>query len=141
MIETDVQLLKDELSHLRQEVQKLSDQVGQLAQQRPMIVNEHPNIVQIERVQGGEPMIRGKYVPVSVIVALIQYGQTPEEIVTDYEGDLTLAEIYDALSYYYSHQAEIESYLAEHKQARATILELDAQRQERRRQRQNEQRR
>jgi uncharacterized protein (DUF433 family) len=124
MIETDVQLLKDELSHLRQEVQKLSDQVGRLARQRPMIVNEHPNIVQIERVQGGEPMIRDKYIPVSVIIAFIRQGRTPEEIIADYSRQLTLTDVYDALSYYHAHQEEIDSYLRAHENALATVSEI-----------------
>jgi uncharacterized protein (DUF433 family) len=75
----------------------------------------YPNIVRIDGVQGGEPMIRNKFVTVSTIVALIQYGQTPEQIVSDYDGRLTLADVHGALSYYYSNQAEIEGYLTAHR--------------------------
>jgi uncharacterized protein (DUF433 family) len=76
-----------------------------------------PNIVRIDGVQGGEPMILDKYVPVSVIVAFVQYGQTPEEIVKDYAGRLTLANVHVALGYYYAHQEEIDGYLAAHQAA------------------------
>jgi len=63
-------------------------------------------------------MIRDKYVTVTIIVALVQYGQSPEEIVNDFDGRLTLADVHTALSYYYANQDEIDGYLSAHQTAR-----------------------
>ncbi len=40
------------------------------------------------------------------IILLFQSGKDPEEIASIHR--LTLAQVYDALSYYYDHQREIE---------------------------------
>jgi len=50
---------------------------------------------------------------VSVIVGHIRLGESPESIVRSVLPHLTLAQVYDALSYYYDHQDEIEAELAE----------------------------
>lgn len=84
----------------------------------------YPSIVRIDGVQGGEPMVRDKYVTVTIVVALIQCGQTPEEIVSGYDGRLTLADIYGTLSYYYAHQEEIDGYLTAHRAALEEAAQL-----------------
>jgi uncharacterized protein (DUF433 family) len=114
----EVREIKTELSSVRQELERLADRVDRLAfHPRHVPDPAYPNIVRIEGVQGSEPMIRDRYVPVSVIVALVQYGQTPQEIVGSYNGRLTLANVHGALSYYYDHQEEIDGYLAAHQAA------------------------
>jgi uncharacterized protein (DUF433 family) len=57
--------------------------------------------------------IKGKGFKVRILVEFIQAGATPEQLTQDY--DLTLAEIHAALSYYYDHQAEIDSQIADGK--------------------------
>jgi len=118
MIGGEVQEIKTELISVRQELRRLTEKVEWLMS-RPHHVPDptYPNIVRIDGVQGGEPMIRNKFVTVTTIVALIQYGQTPEQIVGDYDGRLTLADVHGALSYYYSNQVEIEGYLTAHRAA------------------------
>jgi uncharacterized protein (DUF433 family) len=64
-------------------------------------------------------VIKGTRVTVSDIVGYLQLGETPESIVHDILPQLTLAQIYDSLSYYHDHQAEIEQILAENNETRA----------------------
>lgn len=57
-------------------------------------------------------MIRGSRVAVSDIVGYLQVGETPESIAQDILPHLSLAQIYDALSYYHDHYDEIEAQLS-----------------------------
>jgi uncharacterized protein (DUF433 family) len=83
----------------------------------PEIPTAHPHIIRIPGVQGGEPVVRGVIKTVRGIVELTRMGQTPQEIVDDFGDGLTLAHVYDALSYYYDNQEEMEQIFAEHKAA------------------------
>lgn len=71
----------------------------------------HPYVTQTEGVQGGKPVIAGTRTPVRSIVFYHKMGETPEEISEKYPH-LTLAQIYDALSFYYDHREEIDRDLA-----------------------------
>lgn len=68
----------------------------------------HPYVTQKEDIQGGKPIIVGTRTPVRSIVFYHKMGDTPEEILDKYPH-LTLAQIYDALSYYYDHKEEIDN--------------------------------
>ena len=70
---------------------------------------EHHYIVRNDDILGGEPIIVGTRVPVRAIVELWRLGIAPEEIST-HLSHLTLAQVFDALSYYADHQAEIQQY-------------------------------
>lgn len=59
----------------------------------------------------GEPVVIGAKTPVRAIVELWRLGIPPEEI-PSHLPHLTLAQIFDALSYYTDHQAEINEYIA-----------------------------
>lgn len=69
---------------------------------------DHPHITQTPGVCGGRPVVRGTRIPVKVLVRYHQMGYTSTEILSGHTG-LTPAQLYDALSYYYDHQAEIEA--------------------------------
>lgn len=72
----------------------------------------HPYITRHRDYCGGEPIIKDTKFPVrSVVAYVLRQGVTPEELVALFPH-LTLAQVYDALSYYYDHQAEIERDLA-----------------------------
>src|SRR3990172_47523 len=120
---TETTRLQSELRNLRAEVRALKEQVAQYPANPPM-ATDHPHIVRIEGVQGGEPIIRGAYVTVRGIVELTKQGQTPKQIVKEHEPLLSLAQVYDALSYYYDHSAEIETYIREHEEALARAAKL-----------------
>ena len=69
---------------------------------------KHPYIVSHPDYCGGSPVIIGTKFPVrSVVNYVIKQGITPEELVNEFKH-LNLAQIYDALSYYYDHQARID---------------------------------
>lgn len=117
-VEIDAQRIYGELSQLREAVQSLRDRIEFFEQKaHSSIRTEHPHIVRIEGVHGGRPTIWGTGVSVQTIVEQMQLGRTPQQIVEDFDGVLTLAQVYDALSYYYEHENEIEQYIAENREA------------------------
>lgn len=72
---------------------------------------EHRYIVRDDGILCGEPIVTRTRTPVRAIVELWRLGVTPEEIPT-HLPHLTLAQVFDALSYYADHQAEIEAFIA-----------------------------
>ncbi|MDP2754211.1 MAG: DUF433 domain-containing protein [Nitrospirota bacterium] len=75
-------------------------------------VTEYRYIVRDEKILGGEPIIRGTRTPVRAVVENWRLGLSPEEIVI-HMPHLTLAQIFEALSYYSDHQEEINNYIKE----------------------------
>lgn len=70
-------------------------------------VRSHPYVERKKTTCGGRPVIRGTRFPVSSIVWNHKLGLTIEEMLREFPF-LTPAQVHDALSYYYDHQAEIE---------------------------------
>lgn len=64
-------------------------------------------ITRVPEINGGRPIIKGTRTPVKTIVGYYRMGLSAEEIL---EGlpHLTPAQIFEALSYYHDHAAEIE---------------------------------
>jgi uncharacterized protein (DUF433 family) len=60
---------------------------------------------------GGRPTIRGTRVLVQTIVGYYKLGLTVDEMLAGLPH-LTAAQVFDALSYYHDHQAEIEAEIA-----------------------------
>lgn len=72
----------------------------------------HPHIVGRRGFCGGSPVIAGTKFPVrSVVNYGLRQGMTPEELAAEFRH-LTLAQIHDALSYYYDHQSDIDQDIA-----------------------------
>ena len=67
---------------------------------------EHPHIVRNQEILSGEPIIKGTRTPVRAIVENWRMGVAPEEIPV-HLPHLTLAQVFDALSYFSDHQEEI----------------------------------
>lgn len=67
----------------------------------------HQHITKDSRVQGGRAVIVGSRISVSDIVYWYKQGKDVHEILEFYPH-LTLAQIHDALAYYYDHQTEID---------------------------------
>jgi uncharacterized protein (DUF433 family) len=61
-------------------------------------------------ILSGEPIITGTRTSVRAIVGLWRMGIMPEEIL-NHLTHLTLAQVFDALSFYLDHQAEINGYI------------------------------
>ena len=78
------------------------------------ILTEHPYVVKDEKILGGEPIIKDTRTPVRAVVEWWRFGVTPEEIKENLPY-LSLAQIFDALSYYDDHRQEIETYTLRNK--------------------------
>lgn len=75
---------------------------------------DHPYITSHRDYCGGSPVIAGTKFPVrSVVSYVLKQGLTPEELVQEFPH-LSLAQVYDALSYYYDHQDDVEQELFDH---------------------------
>jgi uncharacterized protein (DUF433 family) len=72
---------------------------------------EHPHIVRSPAVAGGMPTIAGTRISVPFIVGQLRAGDTPQDILASYPH-LTPAAVYDAISFYYDHQDEIDRLMA-----------------------------
>lgn len=70
----------------------------------------HRYIERHRGILGGEPIIIGTRTPVRAIVEMWRLGYAPEEI-PSHLPHLTLAQVFDALSYYSDNQAEINAYI------------------------------
>jgi uncharacterized protein (DUF433 family) len=71
-----------------------------------MQVTQHRYIVSDPEILGGEPIVAGTRTPVRAVVEIWRQGASPETIPVRLPH-LTLAQVFDALSYYSDHQAEI----------------------------------
>lgn len=70
-------------------------------------------IVRDERICGGSPVIKGTRIRVVDIVSQIEFlKKTPDEII-EAHPNLTLAQVYAALSYYYDNLGEMKKKLRE----------------------------
>jgi uncharacterized protein (DUF433 family) len=69
----------------------------------------HPYVEVIKSRSGPRAIIKNSRVGVDIIIGYTQAGYTPREIATDILPHLTLAQIYDALSYYEDHRAAIDN--------------------------------
>jgi len=73
-------------------------------------ITQNRYIVRNEKILSGEPIIKGTRTPVRAIVETWRQGIPPEEI-PNLLPHLTLAQVFDALSYYSEHQEEINEYI------------------------------
>jgi uncharacterized protein (DUF433 family) len=69
----------------------------------------HPYIIRNTNIYEGEPIVEGTRTGVRHVILLFQSGKDPEEIASILR--LSLAQVYDALSFYYDNDAEIEHYI------------------------------
>jgi len=73
----------------------------------------YPHVTSDPKICGGSPIIAGTRFPIrSVVQYVLHYGLTPEELVGRF-SHLSLAQVYDALAYYYDNREEIEKDIAE----------------------------
>ncbi len=70
----------------------------------------HRYVVTDSRILSGEPIIKGTRTPVRAIAELWRQG-VPPELIPNQLPHLTLAQVFDALSYYSDHQAEIHRHI------------------------------
>lgn len=90
---------------------------------------EHPYIVHHAGICGGRAIIKGTRISVRHIAELYKAGDTMEEILQSHPH-LNGSAVFDALSYYLDHQAEIEQEIIDNRLDSVTkkyCLEKDAQ--------------
>lgn len=75
-----------------------------------MNLTAHCHVVSDDQILGGEPIVRGTRTPVRAIVELWRLGVLPEQI-PDHLPHLTLAQVFDALSYYAENQQQINTHI------------------------------
>jgi uncharacterized protein (DUF433 family) len=75
-----------------------------------MHATEHLCIVTDDSILSGEPIIKGTRTPVRAIVENRRLGLAPDAIPQQLPH-LTLAQVFDALSYYSDHQDAINGYI------------------------------
>ncbi len=69
---------------------------------------DHPYVSQHPDLASGSPVVAGTKFPVrSVVQYVLKQGMAPEELVREFP-QLSLPAVYDALSYYYDHQPELD---------------------------------
>ncbi|MBI4672539.1 MAG: DUF433 domain-containing protein [Chloroflexi bacterium] len=75
---------------------------------RQILSPQRPYIEIVDKPLGPRAFIKGTRVSVSNIIAYTRLGETPESMTQEIMPHLTLAQVHDALSYYYDHRAEID---------------------------------
>lgn len=70
----------------------------------------HRYVAHDDSILNGEPIITGTRTPVRAIVETWRMGVAPEDITT-HLPHLSLAQVFDALSYFADHQDEIARYI------------------------------
>jgi uncharacterized protein (DUF433 family) len=73
-------------------------------------VTEHVYIVRDEGILSGEPIVKGTRTPVRAIVETWRLGIAAEDITT-HLPHLSLAQVFDALSYFADHPEEIKGHM------------------------------
>jgi uncharacterized protein (DUF433 family) len=72
----------------------------------------HPHIERKPGVQGGCAVVKGTRIPVSSIVQNHRSGLSVEEMLREFPN-LSPAQLYDALSFYYDHRPQVDREIAE----------------------------
>ena len=67
-----------------------------------------PNIEIVEGMGGPSAVIRGTRIHVYILIGYLQIGETPEKIANEIIPHITLSQVYEAIHYYFVHQAEID---------------------------------
>jgi len=75
---------------------------------KPKAKKSFPNIEVVKFTGGISAVIRGTRIKVSHIVGYLQVGETPEIIANEIVPHVTLRQVYEAIHYYFAHQAEID---------------------------------
>ena len=92
---------------------------------KPKAKKSFPNIEVVKFTGGMSAVIRGTRIKVSHIVGYLQVGETPEVIANEILSRVTLPQVYEAIHYYFVHQAEIDKERAENTEEASRRLLLE----------------
>ena len=76
---------------------------------------QHPYITNRDDIGRGQPIISGTRTRVKNIIAYYRLGYSPEELAREFPH-LTLAQIYDALSFYHENPSKIDKEIEEERE-------------------------
>ena len=85
------------------------------------VKTEHQHITRLEGVCGGEPVIDGLRVTVRHVVTLHQHGESILDIAEAL--NITEAQVFHALSYFFDHREEILTLISREEQAHARFTQ------------------
>lgn len=71
-----------------------------------------PRAVPLTRLENGVYRVTGTRIPLERIVECYRGGETPEDIVRDFDT-LKLSDVYAVISYYLDHKDAVEEYMRE----------------------------
>ena len=89
-----------------------------MADSTTILAIEH--IVRTPHISGGNPRIAGRRIKVSEIVLWHLHSQWAIEKIAQ-QFDLTLAQVYAAIAYYYDHRQEIDQQIEDEKTLEKTL--------------------
>ncbi len=100
---------------LQQKARQRAETPDQVADEllHQQLTSKHPYIEVVSKPSGQQAMIKGTRVPVSIVAGYLRTGETPESLAQEILPHLTLAQIYDALSYFHDHRYEIEQEISQ----------------------------
>jgi len=75
---------------------------------KPKSEKSFPNIEVVQSTGGASAVIRGTRIYVRILIGYLLIGETPETIVEEIIPHITLPQVYEAMQYYFVHQAEID---------------------------------
>lgn len=107
---TNRELIHHEIDSMSQEELTEVYTAIQEVRKRNTSAHKHRFITSSPRILDNEPIIVGTRTPVRAIVENWRLGIPPEEI-PQHLPHLTLAQVFDALSYYSEHQDEINDHI------------------------------
>src|SRR6266849_3848620 len=103
-ITQQMEILQKQLDAVREKLDKMTNGYSS-----PVFRTDHPHIVRVDGVQGGDPIVLDAGRTVRGVVELSRQ-MSLENLLEEYEGSLSPAQLFDALSYYYDHPGEIDQY-------------------------------
>ena len=104
-------LIRDALrAYLAAKKDKIREQPASYTVRKPKSKQKKsfPNIEVVKFTGRRSAAIRGTRVPVHILISHLLMGETPETIVKEIVPHITLPQIYEAMQYYFIHQAEID---------------------------------
>lgn len=84
-----------------------------------------PNIEVVKFTSGKSAVIRGTRIPIYILIGYLQVGETPETITKEIIPHITLSQVYEAIHYYFLHQAEIDKEREENTEERGRRMLLE----------------
>ncbi len=110
-----IQLTPNTYQRLERRAKEIKRSPDQLVEEwlQEKLVRSHAHVAIVEKPSGPRAMIRDTRTPVSLIIGYLKLGETPETLVQEVLPYLSLAQVYDALSYYHDNLDEIDRELAE----------------------------